>query len=231
VMAAARSAHYSPVRKPTDLRQAVLRLGIRTLRDITLEVSLQAAIFERPVYVDVLRALGRHSRATAYAVPCVCRAAGYPFEHAFIAGLFHDIGFAGALLCVAGKQAAAPPYDARDVLVAVDDIHGSLGMDMVAAWDLPAQLRTTIWRHHEAELYGAPLADAASVLIAEQIVLELGYTLPAPLPGNGCLASVDHASTRVMERGQRILDLSGAQMERLSAEIEETLERHVDPDG
>jgi len=229
VMSAARSAHYSPVKKPADLRQAVLRLGVRTLRDIALDVSLQATIFERPVYADVLRALGRHSRATAHATPCVCRVAGVRFEHAFIAGLFHDIGVAGALLCVA--EGDSGPCDPLDVLAAVDDIHGALGMEMVAAWDLPRQLRTVVWRHQEAELYGSCLTDAACVCIAEQIVSELGWSLPTPPdPGNAGVR-VDAVSVGAFELGQRTLELTADRMERLREEVEERLESVDDLDG
>ncbi len=224
VLAAARSHFYSPARKPRDLRQAIMRLGIRTLRDIAMEVSLQGAIFEQPVYAETLRALGRHSRATAHAVPSVCRAAGVRFEHAFLAGLFHDIGMAGALLCMGQKSSTRATPEPTAVMEAVDDIHGSLGMEMVTAWDLPAQLRTVVWRHQEVEFHGVSLVDAACVCIAEDIVLDLGWAPSSPGGDGPPVGRLDRATPRALELGMSALGLDSRKKEQLTEDIAEHLD-------
>ncbi len=224
VFAVARSPFYSRSRRPRDLRQAVMRLGIRAIRDISMEVSLQSSIFDRPVFADALRALGSHSRATAYAMPSVARAARLRFEDGFIAGLFHDIGAAGALLCVADGTPDGEECDAGAVLAAIDDVHGALGMEMIASWDLPATLRTVVWRHQEVELHGLPLVEAACVCIAEQIATRLGRSFPSSDPGTPNDRPLDCVSDAARERGMRALRLDEERLDDIAEEVERLLD-------
>ena len=225
VFAVARSHFYSRSQAPSNLRQAVMRLGIYTLRDIAMEISVNDAIFDRPVFADALRALGRHSRATAHAVPCVVKASGVRFVDAFIAGLFHDIGAAGALLCIADRAQDGEVCNADTVLMAIDDIHGALGMEMVTCWDLPAELRTVVWRHHDVELHGMAMADAACVCLAEEMVNRLGWSFPLVDPLSADDPTLDAVAPDVLELGRRTLGLDEARLDDLTEEIEGRLER------
>ncbi len=228
VFAVARSPYYSRTARPKNLRQAVMRLGIRTIRDVAMEVSLQSSIFERPVFADALRVLGRHSRATAYAMPPVMRAAGVRFDDGFVAGLFHDIGAAGALLCIADGTPDGEECDAASVLTAIDDVHGALGMEMIASWDLPAALRTVVWRHQEVELHGVPILEAACVCLAERIASQLGRSFPCAEPGLPDGRPLDSVTDRILDRGLRALGLTESRLDDITEEVELQLDE-VDP--
>ena len=67
VLARAQSALYMATSPVRTLRDAVVRLGLRTVRDLVLEVSLNLRVFNAPLYSGIMERVRRHSVATAYA--------------------------------------------------------------------------------------------------------------------------------------------------------------------
>jgi HD-like signal output (HDOD) protein len=98
VLSIAQSAVYAPRSPILSLRQATIRLGLKTLRDLVLEAAVSMRVFRAPGYGEAMERLSRHSTATAYLLRALCRRTGIDAEYAFLCGLLHDVGLAACLL-------------------------------------------------------------------------------------------------------------------------------------
>src|SRR4051812_16520279 len=92
-----------------SLKEAVVRLGVRTVRDLVVETALHQGVFQLAEYGETIEQIRRHSTVTAYIARIVCKHAKVDEEHAFLCGLLHDIGFAGLLFAVSNIEAEDSP--------------------------------------------------------------------------------------------------------------------------
>ena len=100
-------AGRGPVRSLSD---AVLRLGIRTIRDSVFAAAMKKGLFNSTgEYGEILARVGRHGTATAYLARVVCRYARVVEEQAFLGALLHDVGFAALLYTVLGNERTNRP--------------------------------------------------------------------------------------------------------------------------
>ena len=185
VLKLANSAYYGSSRRIGTVSEAVVILGMRTTRNLTLATSCQDML-EREVqgYFLPRGALWRHSLACAAAAQNLAKRANFRgTEEAFVAGLLHDIGkvvmsaylkaeFAKVLTRVAkGKLTFS---DAEREALGFD--HAEVGARLLERWNLPTTLVTAVRHHHvPSQAPDSPLA--ALVHIADTICLTLGIGL------------------------------------------------------
>jgi len=151
-------AGHTPIR---SLKAAVLRLGVRVIRDVVFEAAIARGVFQVGEYVDTLGSIARHSTLTAYITRIVCRRAAIDADLAFICGLLHDVGFAGLLLAVKHIEGSgAPPLASlwRDV----DQLHEQASRMLVERWGLPRDVVEIVGHHHH--LHTGPTARVASAV-------------------------------------------------------------------
>ncbi len=185
VLKLANSAYYGSSRRIGTVSEAVVILGMRTTRNLTLATSCQDML-EREVsgYFLPRGALWRHSLACAAAAQNLARRAHFRgTEEAFVAGLLHDIGkvimnaylkaeFAQVLTRVAKGEMTFS--DAEREALGFD--HAEVGARLLERWNLPATLVTAVRYHHvPSQIPESPLA--ALVHIADTICLTLGIGL------------------------------------------------------
>jgi putative nucleotidyltransferase with HDIG domain len=145
----------------TTVDQAVVRLGLATVRGVVLAVKVfecfpaaggaEAAVFERGEFWKHCVAVACAARRVAAGTPAL----GIEPGEAFVAGLLHDIG-------KVALDATFPKAYARVVAMANEE-HGDiadheravLGVDHTVAgrrlaerWQLPAALNEVVWLHH-----------------------------------------------------------------------------------
>ena len=185
VLKLANSAYYGSSRRIGTVSEAVVILGMRTTRNLTLATSCQDML-EREVqgYFLPRGALWRHSLACAAAAQNLAKRANFRgTEEAFVAGLLHDIGkvvmsaylkaeFAQVLTRVAkGKLTFS---DAEREALGFD--HAEVGARLLERWNLPAALVTAVRHHHVPSQVPENLL-AALVHVADTICLTLGIGL------------------------------------------------------
>jgi len=185
VLKLANSAYYGSSRRIGTVSEAVVILGMRTTRNLTLATSCQDML-EREVsgYFLPRGALWRHSLACAAAAQNLARRAHFRgTEEAFVAGLLHDIGkvimsaylkaeFAQVLTRVAKGEMTFS--DAEREALGFD--HAEVGARLLERWNLPGALVTAVRYHHvPSQTPESPLA--ALVHIADTICLTLGIGL------------------------------------------------------
>lgn len=158
-----------PVR---SLTQAVQRLGLRTLRDIAVQVSLQRKIFKAKGAEALMRALGRHSAATAHGARIVTRYCALESEHAFLCGLLHDVGVAGAVIVLAESGG---PLDLENQWSAILDVHEEGTVEMLRRWALPTEALLPLGVHHAAMIGGHVHPMAAAIRLADELAEAMGF--------------------------------------------------------
>lgn len=88
----ANSAYYRGISEVVSLRDAMSRIGLKTLKDVVFSLSLHSKVFKVKAYEPVLKEIWTHSVAAAGIAQILAQYAGLNAENAFVAGLVHDIG-------------------------------------------------------------------------------------------------------------------------------------------
>ncbi len=180
------SAYYGFIFHITSVNQAVVLLGFRTIRNLTMAATVmstyggtsQVNAFDRAEH-------WKHSVAVALATDLVakqCRRKLVP--DAYLVGLVHDIGR------VVMDQHFSTEFDEACKLAATDDAsliegelqyfglsHAEIGGHIARRWNFPDSIVTAITGHHGAGTDKTWTEMAALVHIGDAIVHEIGFAL------------------------------------------------------
>ncbi|MCC6812171.1 MAG: HDOD domain-containing protein [Deltaproteobacteria bacterium] len=204
VLKTARSASFvSDPDRVRTLQDAAVRLGLKTLRDVVLDVSLNSKIFRSPVYSSAMESLFRHARAVARITKVVCRLTSVASDDAFVAGLFHDVG-AVVLLHVLSETRRDSPLPVDEAWPAIMELHQAAGAQVARAWKLSHEVVGAVESHHGmAETEDARLA--AALYVADTLAGELSFSA-APSP-----ALLEPKSELMSRRARGLLELDAEQ--------------------
>ena len=231
---------YSGVTPLSSLRDALMRLGLNTLRDLVMEMAMNLKVFRSADYADTMELLKRHSSATAHLCKLVSKYTPVEGDFAFLAGLLHDVGIAGTLLALSerkGKRKAPP--DLIAIWPAVDEVHQHAATLMAEQWGLPSELKLPIASHHQVMIQGEAHPLAATVALANELAHEFGWGVLPKEDGDllemtelerDCVLShtqVDRSSESTLERSREVLKLTDEQMTLIRDEAPSVLENIV----
>lgn len=205
-------AGRGPVR---SLRDAVTRLGIRTVRDGVFDTALKKALFTGTgEYADMLRRIGRHGTASAYLARVVCRHARLVEDQAFLGALLHDVGFAAVLLSVLRKKDPPPLVE---VWAEVDALHESGSKAVTKLWGLPQDLALIVGSHHH-EHTGNSARVAAVVNISDFLTSRFDAHIVGPPGPDGEPLPACYISPSSVEDSRTLLGLRDDALDRISAD-------------
>ena len=170
VLRVANSVHYAPREPILSLHQAIARMGIATLREISVAVVLKERVFRIPAFEARVRAMWRHSVATACYAREIARLLDASGDAAFLFGLLHDVGMPVALqvLCdVVGEREACslPPSLVEETMLT---FHCELGAQLAQRWSLGERIHAVIRDHHTYDA-PAPSEDLRLVWLADSL--------------------------------------------------------------
>ncbi len=172
VLAIAQSALHRSRSPVLSLRQAAVRLGLATLRNLVVEASL-AVVFDAPGYEASLSRLSWHSTVTAYLMRALARRGAVDPEYAFLCGLLHDVGIAASLLAVSSDaRGPAVPFEA--LAPVLNDVHQEASGVLTRLWGLPPEIQRVVATHHQLVVGGTPDPVIAHLMVAEHLAGELG---------------------------------------------------------
>lgn len=190
------SAYYGFARQVSTVREAVMLLGFKQVRQIALGASVIRSWRYLPVARDGfdMDLFWGHSMTVALMAETASRKfnTGRP-EEAFTAGILHDVGTL-VLRQALPEQFRAALREARLHGVPLCDselqftgfTHAGVGAALAERWQLPSRLVDAVGRHHHALL--DPTADglAGAIGFADQIAehhgLQCGYASDGALP-------------------------------------------------
>jgi putative nucleotidyltransferase with HDIG domain len=171
VLSICRSAAYAGRAPILSLKQAVVRLGMKGLRDLVVEAALQLRVFRVPGYDGPMERLSRHSTAVARLVPALCGRAGIDAEYAFLCGLLHDVGIAACLLALSDDPRAGPvPFPLVEPVI--HELHEEASGLLARLWDLPGEIREVVAAHHRLVHGGTPHPVTAALIVADRLATD-----------------------------------------------------------
>ncbi|MFH1022153.1 MAG: HDOD domain-containing protein [Planctomycetota bacterium] len=183
------SAFYRGEKEITDLRQAVVRIGLYQLKLLMLTISAHTIILQGKGVTPLARRLWEHSVGCAVFGQRLAMYLTLEDESAsFVAGLLHDIGKVVVLEIirdVSWEMERKLPVD--HVLTRLfDGHHERIGGIIGRAWKLPEATVTVITGHHKAP--AGPHACAVAMMILTNQMCRTGDDA-APLIATGALAA------------------------------------------
>lgn len=153
----ANSPVYGQTRNVASLEQAIVLLGVPTLKQILLSIVINDSLLDRDSFDDpALASIWRHSLASAAAAELLCELVQPKIKSvAFAAGMMHDCGKA-LLYALDAEKYAAVLEEAKTSGRAILDVEKErLGVDHVYAgnllmevWGLPEELAAVVRDHH-----------------------------------------------------------------------------------
>jgi len=235
VLAIAQSAAYSGRTPATSLRQALVRLGIRTLRNVVLEAALNLRVFRVPGFESTMERLRLHTSYAAHFAALVAKGAGLDPEAAFLCGLLHDVGIAAALTALS-DDLRNRPLPAEDLALVLDAVHAQASGLLVGVWQLAPEVKAVVSRHHDLRAGGEVNRMVAALIVAEQLAYENdagmvpvrwpdeGGTEPLPPPPG----AFDANPQAVVQDARLALGIGAARLESLRQEALELKLRTVE---
>jgi putative nucleotidyltransferase with HDIG domain len=171
VLKLAQSAYFSRGARVQSLKDAVVRLGLQTLADLFLEVTMTMRVFRAPGFDEPMTQLRRHSAVTAHLTRVVCRRTSISDEYGFLCGILHDVGVAAA----AGVIGRTHPYEVAWPVVL--EVHAEAGGAIARAWGLPPDVTLVVAQHHSVRVNGFVHPVACAVAVADWLAHEVGCGL------------------------------------------------------
>jgi HD-like signal output (HDOD) protein len=177
VLKLANSALYGSTSPVTTLKQALIRMGLATVRDVVMEAAFHMTVLRADGFNDTLEQIRRHSTAVAWLSRFIARNTAIDAENAFLIGLLHDVGLSVGLIGLTeflkGERSHARLTPLR--WLAVDEVHESFTEQVLKSWGLPAGILLVARHHHQLLVGGRPHPSIAILMVAEQIAHDAGW--------------------------------------------------------
>lgn len=191
---------------------AVTRLGMRCARNLVIQRALSESVFRSPVYQHELTAVFQHSVATAHVARLLASRAGVDGSEAFLGGLLHDVGLAGALHALVLHD-GSPRLRAGEVWSSIVECEREAGERTARSWGLPGVLVRCVTCHHDPGPDVEPLVLVVS--LADHFASLMGRIIQVP----GVRASqVDRTEARVVVAVAERLGVPRDELRRIYAE-------------
>ncbi len=183
ILRVANSAVYGMPGRVNSLRQAIVVLGFRAVRNLALTVAA-AEVFTSDGETW-RQSLWSHSLACATVATLLSQADGISHEQAFLAGVVHDAGKLILLDAMAEKYLdviSTTPPDKR--IAAEREVFGTdhqeLGLRCADEWGLPLDIAMAISNHHDPLDPNVPAGLVDVVSVANGLSRHWGLGLEQP---------------------------------------------------
>ncbi len=178
VLTLANSSYYGLPRRVSSLREAVMFLGFRVVRNIAMTASCYNIFIGKSDSQSLLkRRIWKHSVDTSLLTRLVCAyAPDVVPDEAFAAGLLHDIGktvleqyYPQAMLQVVqtAERLGIRHHEAEEQILGFN--HADVGLALAIQWNLPIALGEALGYHHCISAASAAPRLVAVVAVASEV--------------------------------------------------------------
>ncbi|HKK51076.1 MAG TPA: HDOD domain-containing protein [Myxococcota bacterium] len=182
IMGVANSSYFRGATSVPNVREALMRMGVREARTIVVVVALRSTVLRSPGLGASASAIWKHSLLTATATQEITRELPSWESSGFLAGLVHDLGQLVVLAFVSELPAWQEDGEAPDpetVAALSDATHAALGALVLASWGFPEDFCEAILGHHEpATVEGRAGELARAVSLAQGIASQIEQGWP-----------------------------------------------------
>jgi HD-like signal output (HDOD) protein len=187
VISVAGAGLFAPRAAVLGVRDAVMHLGLETMRDAVLMIVTNSMALRLPGFETLGETMRRRALAAAIATRQCAKALRVESGHDFLVGLLHDIGELVLLQRCAeeGILLAKMIDDPVDGPVIRDSIHldhTRVGAALCRAWKLPAAVAEAAEFHHDHKAGRKPRLPAHLAAAADVIAAHLTTTPPTGDP-------------------------------------------------
>lgn len=144
----ANSPYYGGAVRIESVHQAVTRMGLTTVRNIVLTISLNSTILKEQRLGATARDLWAHSIGTAVVAQKLALLSKAPPATAFLAGLMHDIGKLPAFLLLCRCLPKGRQSSVRLAASLLERHHVRAGVALLSHWQLPPETALVVAAHH-----------------------------------------------------------------------------------
>ena len=186
VLRLANSAYYGLTRKVTNLQESVVVLGMRCVRNLCMVAATYPWMSRKlDGYCLGPRDLWTHSFGTALGAQLFARLSKKCNEdHAFTAGLLHDIGKVALSVWLENKTSmvaqyanqAGIPFDQAERRILGYD-HCEVGEHLAINWNLPEEIVRAVRWHHDPNGLETPSAIVDCVHLGLYLTMSMGFGL------------------------------------------------------
>ena len=170
ILRVANSAVYGGLAEVRTIRQAIVRVGYKTIINVILTTSFVSKLIRRDIFGQKGMDLWKHSTGCAYAARHLASVTSHGIEDAFLAGLLHDIGKVGLMTIFFNlKSKEESDYRRFDHLEEpmLEMASPAIGSLMARGWKFPVDIEESI--KYQKEFDKAPNAPrlAATIQMAD----------------------------------------------------------------
>jgi putative nucleotidyltransferase with HDIG domain len=182
------SAYFRPAQEIKSLKQAVVMLGLNTIKNVALSSAFLGKVNLKGNTSLNGQDFWKHSLGVAVATKLIARRMNVDqklLEEYFIAGLIHDIGkvlinnFLPEEMNRVLEEAARREEPIPDIERRMFGLtHEEIGIAIGKKWRFANSLLYSVGRHHQPVLEGASAIFSMSVCVADTFVksLEIGFS-------------------------------------------------------
>lgn len=186
VLRLANSAYYGLSRQVSDLQEAVVVLGMKSVKNLAL-IAITYPWLNKPLkgYCLGPKQMWTHAFGTAMGAQFIAQMAKIPNDDtAFTAGLLHDIGKVAVSVWLENRMGPMIALAKRDDLT-FDEAerkvlgydHTQVGAHMADSWCLPQSLVQSIRFHHDPNSGESDQQVIDCVHLADGLTMSMGYGL------------------------------------------------------
>lgn len=141
------AAHGTQVK---SLHAAIMRLGLKKLRDLVFAESIQTKVFPARAYRELLEQSWQLSLAAAVACEVIATVGGLARDGAFLVGLLHDIGKPTLVHTILEYERKNNGHAMGEELVEIvlSQLHEEIGAYVLEQWKLPEDTVEAARAHH-----------------------------------------------------------------------------------
>jgi HD-like signal output (HDOD) protein len=176
VMRIANSAAYTPNASMVSLQQAIARLGMGVITEISLVASLNSKMFDAPDYKGRIAEIWSHALCTALWGKEVARTSKRNVEASFLCGLLHSIGRPVVLQSISDYQREHQISVSNDEALVLEQLfHVGFGEVVVEKWGMPIIVQESVqfyqnYAESKRSVEQAMVINAAAKLASEMLV-------------------------------------------------------------
>lgn len=169
----ANSAMFATKNEADNVQQAVMRIGLRSVRGVVLSAAMRGSIPTHAAIAPYATEVWRESQSVARLARTMGVGLGFEADPAYVLGLLNDVGKVVLLGVLQAELGSRRTLSAACVHRAFQSHHEAAGRALAIEWRLPAILIAVIGNHHDLASNSTAKREAALALLAHSIDLYL----------------------------------------------------------